>query len=406
MFQDCLVLQETSYEESQAQMHAHPDEGVPAQLENPATEEDMEVDPDESDEEEEVEDDERDNRGAELAAIAANSTTEGDMEMKTTGLDDNSSNEGEAEEKTVQTAPQEDQWASIIEPVTADSLLDTLLACLETLTSFSNLLATNQPTSPKTFSWLEKLSTDLLNTKLPAYLSLAGADSERCTEVFLTRANFLIAFADVTFRAGGIDIPTYSSAIEDAFSYESLATTLPTHPEGLCNKAEALISFNQSLRLALENQLVQKDQIQRVQTTRWKALTAALTALTTATKLPDAENVVKMHLARGDVELLRYQLGRGGEEIALAAAAKNAPTLLKNAGTYYRGSIALAKQHIESWADEYKEAVIKEGVVQRLAAGNMGLSGLSELVREGLKVADVERVVEDMAEEGLISVGN
>lgn len=77
---------------------------------------------------------------------------------------------------------------------------------------------------------------------------------------------------------------------------------------------------------------------------RWQALTTALNALTTASKIPSADNLPKIHLARGDVELLRFQLGQPPNNFD--SAAKNAGVLVKNAEKFYRGAKALAGSQV------------------------------------------------------------
>lgn len=43
---------------------------------------------------------------------------------------------------------------------------------------------------------------------------------------------------------------------------------------------------------------------------RWTRLTKAGEVLTQASKLPQVENLASIHIERGDVELLRLQLGK------------------------------------------------------------------------------------------------
>lgn len=119
--------------------------------------------------------------------------------------------------------PQDDRWATILEPVTNDTLLDTLLAQLETLTALCGLINTD---AGKGLAWVEEYASSLLTTKLPAYLS--GTDRE--SEAGLTRANFMAAAADANFRFQRIDIGTYSRAIEEAYSVSSPISwsTFPT----------------------------------------------------------------------------------------------------------------------------------------------------------------------------------
>lgn len=48
------------------------------------------------------------------------------------------------------------------------------------------------------------------------------------------------------------------------------------------------------------------------------------------------DNIVKIHIARGDVEVLRFQLGQ--TEIAFKVAVDNGNVLLGNAGKFYIGA--------------------------------------------------------------------
>ncbi|KAG9241138.1 hypothetical protein BJ878DRAFT_522311 [Calycina marina] len=271
---------------------------------------------------------------------------------------------------------QEEQWAAIVEPVTNDTLLDTLLAQLQCLTTFCSLLP---PDPARGLVWIEEYSTPLLITKLPAYLTTAN----RQTEAGLTRANFLSALADASFRCQSIDISTYLQAISDAFSQLSLSTD----PEGLVNRAEALMSYNSSVRLAYSGRS-KKD----VFGSRWKALSNALESLTAASKLPTAENIPKIHLVRGDTELLRYQLGREGYELA----AKSSTVLIKNAETFYRGAGALAKSSGAS--KELVEANIKQALTQAIGGNTANLQEAVKLER-GTKA-----ILEEAIDDGLVSI--
>jgi hypothetical protein len=281
--------------------------------------------------------------------------------------------------------PKDDRWATIVEPVTNDTLLDTLLAQLETLTTLCGLVNAN---AGRGLSWVEEYSTSLLTTKLPTYL----ASTDRETEAGLTRANFIAALADANFRGQRIEIRTYFQALEEAYS----GLDLNNSPEGLVNKAEALISYNSSLRntgfLPYEND--NADSAKEISENRWQALTTALEALSAASKLPSAENLAKIHLTRGDVELLRFALGK--PPTALQVAKKNGVVLVKNAEKFYRGAKTLAvSMDLER---EILEAKVKEA----LAAG---IGGNVEGIKDALKLeAQAKGVLEDAFEEGLVTI--
>lgn len=120
----------------------------------------------------------------------------------------------------------------------------------------------------------------------------------------------------------------------------------------------------------------------------------ALDSLTAAGKLPNAKNLPRIHLRRGDCELLRRRLG--GAPLNYDLALKSASTLLKNAEIYYRGAARLAR--VETAADEEVEASIKETVVLAISTGYH--NSLRE--RKDLYDSAVQEVIEEMNEEGLL----
>lgn len=205
----------------------------------------------------------------------------------------------------------------------------------------------------------------------------------------MTRANFIVALADANFRAQRIDIPTYSRALDETFS----PLNLTTNPEGLVNRAEVLIAYNSSLRSFPELSS------NEVLASRWKALSTALECLTAASKLPDAEEVAKIHLVRGDVELLRCSLSKEGYEPAV----KSAGVLVKNAEKFYRGAASLARS--TGLVKEFEEASVKEVVAAGLKGEMEGIQSVWKNKEDREKVRVVlEDMLEDMVEDGLVGV--
>jgi hypothetical protein len=353
LFQRCLTLQEFHYAESQAQ------EETAAQTPQPSG---IEI---------------QDSEAASSPATSSNVSAPSTMPPEAGGS------------PTTQTT--EERWATIVEPVTNDTLLDTVLAQLETLTLLCELITADEG---RGLAWIEEYSTGLLTTKLPAYIT--GTDREE--EAALTRANFIAALANANFRCQHMDASTYQQALDEAFGKLDLGHD----PEGLCDKAEALIAYSSALGTHLLDP-------QSGASSRWTALTTALDALTAASKQPTAQNFAAIHLLRGDVELLRYQLSQ--PPVAFPSAAKSAAILLKNAGTYYRGAenyaIASKTRHEED-VEERKEAVVKQALVEALSGER---DKLRELIDGGRgvkadeeKAADVQRILEEAVEGGLVSI--
>ena len=185
-------------------------------------------------------------------------------------MDQDTDAEGGVSIPTSEQAPttqqkESEQWAQIVEPITYDSLIDTILAQLESLTLLCSKL-----TDKKSLSTIEKHTSDLL-PKLDEYLQQSNTTTpERLSEVRLTRANFEASAADAQFRCGLLDFTKYERLAYDA--YRSL--DLANDPKGLSDKAEAMLNFQSSLRV-LTTEINLPQQV----VARWGALTQALTAL-------------------------------------------------------------------------------------------------------------------------------
>lgn len=123
---------------------------------------------------------------------------------------------------------------------------------------------------------------------------------------------------------------------------------------------------------------------------RWKELSAALDCLTKASKLPSASNLAKIHILRGDVELLRYQLGQ--DHPPYDVAAKNSPVLCKNAEKFYRGAAALCEEKSEKLEAGVKEALAK------------AFGGDLESIRQWAQQQSVRSLLEDAIDDGLVRV--
>ncbi|RLL99075.1 hypothetical protein CFD26_107112 [Aspergillus turcosus] len=276
--------------------------------------------------------------------------------------------------------PQE-QWAAVIEPVTKNTLVDTAVAELDTLTTLSNLLTFNPGVG---LAWVEEYSSDLLQ-KIPVYLE----GSERQYEASLARAKFKCALSELVYRSGRIDVETYHREIMRAFGPD---LDISTDPDGLCSKADALTSFNTALIDLPPSH--DAEAFAKSLDLRWQSLSTALDALTKASKLPDASNLPKIHLARGDVEMHRWRLGLAPWEYAVAE--QNSSTLLQNAQTYYRGAAALARR--DGAMEETRDGTCKEAIATALGGQKDKL--------EQLKVAapkELTAVAQDVVEDGLLA---
>lgn len=274
------------------------------------------------------------------------------------------------------------QWAAIVEPVTKNTLVDTAVAQLDTLTTLCNVLTFNP--SGGGVGWVQEYSSGLVQTRLPAYVE----GSDRQYEASLARAKFICAMHEVLYRGGHTDVETYQQEVGQAFGPD---LDVSADPEGLCSKAEALTSFNGALSDVPP--MNDAESFKRSLSVRWQSLSTALDALTKASKLPDADNLPKIHLARGDVEMHRWRLGTAPWEYAMSQ--QYGATLLKNAQTYYRGAAALARR--DGAADEERDGTCKEAISAAVEGQKAKLDQLKTTALE-----QVVAVATEMVEDGMV----
>ncbi|KKK23105.1 hypothetical protein P175DRAFT_0532355 [Aspergillus ochraceoroseus IBT 24754] len=276
----------------------------------------------------------------------------------------------------------QEQWAAVVEPVTKDTLVDTAVAQLDALTTLCNLLTYDPGVG---LNWVEEYSSDLLQKKISAYVE----GSNRQYEASLARAKFACALNEVLYRSGRTEVDTYYGTIASSFGPD---LDLSADPEGLCSKADALVSFN----TATTDQPPYHDPeaFGKSLGFRWQALSAAVDALTKASKLPDAENLPKIHIARGDAEMSRWKLGLSPWEYGMAQ--QNGVILLRNAQTYYRGAAALARR--DGSAEEERDGTCKEAIAAAIEGHKEKLAQLKTTAPKELMT-----VAEDMVEDGWVT---
>ncbi|KAL4801566.1 hypothetical protein BDV18DRAFT_74026 [Aspergillus unguis] len=286
------------------------------------------------------------------------------------------------DDETTESGQEQDQWAAVVEPVTKDTLMDTAIAQLEALATLCNLLAYDPGVG---LAWVEEYSTNLLQQKVSAYME----GSSRQYEAALAQAKFNSALNEVLYRSGRTDVETYQGAVANAFGPD---LNISADPEGLCAKADALISFNTATAEQPPNH--DREVFAKSLGLRWQALSAAVDALTKASKLPDAESLPKIHLARGDTEMSRWRLGFPPWEHGMAQ--QYGATLLKNAQTYYRGAAALARR--DGSADEVRDGTCKEAIAAAIEGQKEKITQL-----KGTSPKELLHVAEEMVEEGWVA---
>ena len=275
----------------------------------------------------------------------------------------------------------EEVWASVEEPITKEALLETIIAQLDTLTAICTL-----GPSYTGLAWVEEYYRTTLKDRIASYVN----GSSRYHEVSLAQAKLTCALSDEAFRGGRLDLPAYERELNAAFNSQDL--DLSNDPPSLCDKADAELAFVASVQIALQQ--AQSTELGQISSTCWKHITKALDSLTAASKLPNAQNLPRVHLRRGDCELLRLHLGDAPLKYDLAV--KSAPTLLKNAEVYFRGAANLAKKDVAA-EEEQNEAEVKQSLVAGLAGDTEKLSLLVKTRRDL-----VEFTVMEMRDDGLL----
>ena len=143
-------------------------------------------------------------------------------------------------ETTTVHAP-EDQWFSVVEPVTADTLTDTALAQLATLTTLCSVLSSSSATPPSpSLRWIEEFSSTLLTNKMSSYAR--NAEPQRLQEIALAKATFLSAFLEASFHHRSVDALTYKQERDNAFATpELLLEKNPGRPASECGKSHGIL---------------------------------------------------------------------------------------------------------------------------------------------------------------------
>lgn len=316
-----------------------------------------------------------------------------------------------------QSRDQQEQWVSIIEPVTANTLIDTILSQLSTLTTLCTILASSLATpltqSPISPSWIESYSTNLTSNTLPSLLSdTSSADliSSRLPEVHRTKAIFAASLLDLVFHTQSITPETYISNLNAAFSVDSSQNTAEPEPdpETQIAHARALITLNSSFaeQTTSKPASASSSSLSPTQLTsnHWTTLTKAITLLTAASRHPtlksDNHTLATTHLLRADISLLMSVLSR--PPYSHPQAISNKPQLLKNAEVFYRNAGKLFGPD-----DEEKDTALFRGAVVEILkmtneAGKVDGTVVRRILQESGSGSGGAEKLEEMIEEGLL----
>ncbi|KAK6951497.1 hypothetical protein Daesc_008032 [Daldinia eschscholtzii] len=288
-------------------------------------------------------------------------------------------------------AEEDDEWFNVVEPVTSDTLIDTLLAQLGTLTTFCSILSSSPESAapPNTLAWVEEISTGVINKIETISRDKHGG---RLQEVALARANLVSAMLEAGYRSGKIDAETYGRELNSIFSKSEFEQSV----EGLLAKARSL--------LALSSALGDSDNgdAESQSTLRWNVLTVSISSLKSASAIRgiSQEDLVATHLLRGDASLYLYSMAFPpvSHQTAIKTSSQNA----KNAEVYYRNASRLTSDE-----EERDVASLKSTIAQYLQGYSQGntqggdISGL--LVQASPRGQEwVMKELEEMMSENLV----
>ena len=284
----------------------------------------------------------------------------------------------------------EEVWASVAEPVTEDTLIDTCLAKLDALKILCNV----QPSgSANDLRAIEEIFVTGLNGKL----DILGQKVHRSRDIALGRIAFLVAFAIARFRIHHADIQSLEHD-----SHQALQETQPFFPkkddaEALCIIAENHTDINAAIEEGLSRNGSTAEVLSISNRIRWQHITKALEHYGLASQIPGVHKLAQIHLLRGDSELLRARLG--DEPSYYDLAIQNRPTLLKNAAVYYDAARkAMTNQnHFSDANDDRLEVEIKLRVVTDLL-DNQPIESQSSLMQSPSGI----QVLSDMRDHGLL----
>ncbi|KAI0155441.1 hypothetical protein GGR52DRAFT_205776 [Hypoxylon sp. FL1284] len=276
-----------------------------------------------------------------------------DSQETVTAASDGHAHQGDAEE--------EGEWFNVVEPVTHDTLIDTVLAQLGTLTTFCSILSSSPEAAPAhTMSWVEERSASLVQ-KVQEF---SADQPARLQEIALAKANLVSTMLEAGYRSAKVDVETYKRERDAAFAAPDLR--LETSPEGLIANARSLLALNSALADA------ENGDAQSRSTLRWNVLTASIANLKSASAVQGVsqEDLATTHLLRGDASL--YLCAMAFPPVLHQTAKDTAAQNCKNAAVYYRNASRLGQDKEEKDISSLKSAVAE--YLQAYSQGGADLS--------------------------------
>ncbi|KAI1770604.1 hypothetical protein F4818DRAFT_254507 [Hypoxylon cercidicola] len=301
---------------------------------------------------------------------------------------DNQATAAEPKDDTRQgDAGEESEWFNVVEPVTQDTLVDTVLAQLGTLTTFCSILSSSPEAAPAhTLSWVEEFSTSLLQKAQ----TFSGDQPERLQEIALAKGNLVSTMLEAAYRSGKIDVETYKRERDAAFAAAELQ--LERSFDGLVANARSLLAFNSALAES------ENGDAQLHSTLRWNVLTAIIANLKSASAIQGVsqEDLATTHLLRGDASL--YLCAMAFPPTLHQTAKDTVTQNANNAAVYYRNASRLSQDQ-----EEKDVSSIKSAVAQYLQTYSQGQGDLSVIFNASSRDQEwTVQQLEDMVAEKLV----
>ncbi|KAF2192768.1 hypothetical protein K469DRAFT_554562 [Zopfia rhizophila CBS 207.26] len=341
---------------------------------------------------------------------------------------------GGASQDTMETSPTSSEppgeWATVVEPVTPETILETCTAQLGALTT---LIGLYDPSDSTKLDPAVERGLGIVKSEIPLYInflqaspvpniiqepapgptlfisSSSTAEEAKASpkdDALLTAANFQVSVAEVGYRGNRVNTTTYISEIEQVFAPLIRASETNTTDLSTINArsayADALIDFASAIadnpKYTSTSPTFPADL-----ESQWNALTLAqtiLTQLSTHTTILSPSRLADIFLARGDTELFRFRISLF--ENSKPAWTKSKTVLVSNAGVFYRGARSYSERtgavEVQKTADA--KAIVAE--ILKEAAGGVGQRKEHWMGRR----QDVVRVLEQLVEEGIVGREN
>lgn len=318
-------------------------------------------------------------------------------------------------------------WATVEEPLTPETILETCTAQLEALTTLLGLydptdllLEARAQHGVDTTNKVPTLITLLddspfqKHAEAPSGPTLSISPSGTIAEdlqtapkddALLAVANFNVAVAEVAYRRGLSTSDQFARAMSDIFTpmTKPPGGQDPAYLNALSAYADALMDVASTISDNPSHNANSPAYAADLET-QWAVLTEAqniLTKLSTganASALP-ASRLADTFLARGDTDLFRFRLAL--LPVAKPPWASSKATLVGNAGVFYRGARSYAekagKADVHRTADA--KAIVAEVLKEVVSSGGGIIVGNESWKVKGM---EVKKVLEQMVEEGIL----